>query len=169
VSLLQTISCCLHIADLISDMHRFAVAWYPIYRISDGPLRSVFLTYHSLGHCIPSDKKLGQYAGLLQEGLSFPVVGLESYNTQVLLSLSWNTCCCLWKIMCWVSNLVNKTRNYELHYFLVNIPYVDIRSTSEAVSILCISSVLMLMFFPCLAVGRMVITGTYCKVTKWPE
>jgi hypothetical protein len=43
--------------------------------------------------------------------------------------------------MCWVSNLVNKTRNYELHYFLVNIPYVDITSTSEAVSILCISSV----------------------------
>lgn len=66
-------------------MDRFAVAWYPIYRISDGPLRSVFLTYHSLGHCIPSDKKLGQYAGLLQEGLSFPVVGLESYNTQVFI------------------------------------------------------------------------------------
>lgn len=69
-----------------SFLARFAVAWYPIYRISDGPLRSVFLTYHSLHHTTLNSElrcSLGQSAGPIDGLIAFPVVGLECYNTQV--------------------------------------------------------------------------------------
>lgn len=69
-----------------SFLARFAVAWYPIYRISDGPLRSVFLTYHSLHHTTLNNElrcSLGQSAGPIDGLIAFPVVGLECYNTQV--------------------------------------------------------------------------------------
>ena len=65
---------------------RFAVAWYPIYRISVGPLKSTFLTYHSFHHIAHSNtlqSLLGQSTSHFDGNLTFPVIGLESYNTQV--------------------------------------------------------------------------------------
>lgn len=64
---------------------RFSVAWYPIYRIPEGNFRASFLTYHSLsqlvGKCIPIDSLNKKIFHIV-----FPVIGLQSYNTQVHLN-----------------------------------------------------------------------------------
>ena len=44
----------------------FCVAWYPVYRISEGPLRTAFLTYHVVGQ---------------REGAVLPAVGMQCYHS----------------------------------------------------------------------------------------
>lgn len=44
----------------------FCVAWYPVYRISEGPLRTAFLTYHVVGQ---------------REGAVLPAVGMQWYHS----------------------------------------------------------------------------------------
>ncbi|CAN0896941.1 hypothetical protein LINGRAHAP2_LOCUS18810 [Linum grandiflorum] len=70
---------------MLNEVHPaswFSVAWYPIYRIPEGKLRSCFLTYHSLGHFVrkggfPADSPSNTTSHTL-----FPAVGLQSLNTQ---------------------------------------------------------------------------------------
>ncbi|XP_009622443.1 uncharacterized protein [Nicotiana tomentosiformis] len=67
----------------LSDLHPyswFSVAWYPIYKIPNGNLRSAFLTYHSLGHYVGRGHTLE--ARHLDACIVSPVVGLQSYNAQ---------------------------------------------------------------------------------------
>lgn len=63
-------------------LERYAVAWYPIYRVPEGQLRAAFLTYHSLGRfahrCACSNPVAGTATGLIA-----PAVGLQSYGSQV--------------------------------------------------------------------------------------
>ncbi|CAM6083580.1 unnamed protein product [Calypogeia fissa] len=71
----------------LGDVHPaswFAVAWYPIYRISEGPLRAVFLTYHSFNHFAPQRSLSCLMGGVtdVDGSISMPVVGLECYNLQ---------------------------------------------------------------------------------------
>ncbi|BBM97395.1 hypothetical protein MPTK1_1g05380 [Marchantia polymorpha subsp. ruderalis] len=73
----------------LGDLHPaswYAVAWYPIYRIPEGPLRAVFLTYHSFNHLTPTASSFGPMGGgceeLNDDAVSLPVVGLECYNLQ---------------------------------------------------------------------------------------
>lgn len=69
----------------LQDLHPaswFSVAWYPIYQIPDGVFRASFLTYHSLGYLVQrgvSDDSLKKKAFCIVP----PVIGLQSYNTQV--------------------------------------------------------------------------------------
>ncbi|XP_062112785.1 uncharacterized protein LOC133823944 isoform X2 [Humulus lupulus] len=61
----------------LNDLHPrswYAVAWYPIYRIPEGNLRSSFLTFHSLGHLVHQHG--------MQPHIVAPVVGLQTYNAQ---------------------------------------------------------------------------------------
>ncbi|KAL3701011.1 hypothetical protein R1sor_019033 [Riccia sorocarpa] len=74
----------------LGDLHPaswFAVAWYPIYRIPEGPLRTVFLTYHSFHHMTsgnnsPDDLLGGGFEDVNEDCFSLPVVGMEYYNSQ---------------------------------------------------------------------------------------
>ncbi|XP_055825145.1 uncharacterized protein LOC129893788 isoform X1 [Solanum dulcamara] len=74
-SILHTVS--------LHDLHPhswFSVAWYPIYRIPDGNLRTAFLTYHSLGHFIHREQSLKDPS--VDACMVSPIVGLQSYNAQ---------------------------------------------------------------------------------------
>jgi hypothetical protein len=62
------------------------VAWYPIYRIPHGNLRAAFLTYHSLGHLVRRSANFESPSA--DECIVSPVVGLQSYNAQVVMSIS---------------------------------------------------------------------------------
>ena len=62
------------------------MAWYPIYRIPDGNLRAAFLTYHSLGHLVHRSTKFESHN--LDTRIVSPVVGLQSYNAQVVMANS---------------------------------------------------------------------------------
>lgn len=66
-------------------MCRFSVAWYPIYRIPSGNFRAAFLTYHSLGHLV--HRSIKSDSPTLDSCIVSPVVGLQSYNAQVLIML----------------------------------------------------------------------------------
>lgn len=70
----------------------FSVAWYPIYRIPEGKLRAAFLTYHSLGYVahasVPTDNS--QVKDKSSSSVSFPVIGLQSYNAQEKIWFSSN-------------------------------------------------------------------------------
>lgn len=69
----------------LQDLHPaswFSVAWYPIYRIPEGPLRAAFLTYHSLGHFVHRSTSSIAIDRDVVDCIVTPVVGLESYNTQ---------------------------------------------------------------------------------------
>ena len=61
-------------------LFRFSVAWYPAYTVPEGrsSFKAAFLTYHSLAHFVQGA------AGPSVDGPSFPVVGLMSYNAQVI-------------------------------------------------------------------------------------
>lgn len=65
------------------------MAWYPIYRIPDGNFRAAFLTYHSLGHLV---RRNG-----IEDCVVSPVVGLQSYNAQVMKSYSLGCFFIVWK------------------------------------------------------------------------
>lgn len=54
------------------------MAWYPIYRIPDGNFRAAFLTYHSFGHLVCRNG--------VEDSVVSPVVGLQSYKAQAMLS-----------------------------------------------------------------------------------
>ncbi|CAN1161118.1 hypothetical protein LINPERHAP2_LOCUS23731 [Linum perenne] len=60
----------------------FSVAWYPIYRIPEGKLRSSFLTYHSLGHYVTKGGFPADSPNNMTSRTLFPAVGLQSLNTQ---------------------------------------------------------------------------------------
>lgn len=64
---------------------RYAVAWYPIYRIPGGELHATFLTYHSLGHLVHR-RPVFDYA-CTDPSIVSPVVGLVSYKDEVILLL----------------------------------------------------------------------------------
>lgn len=69
----------------LQDLHPaswFSVAWYPIYRIPEGPLRAAFLTYHSLGHFVHRDTSSNALDRDIVDCIVTPVVGLRSYNAQ---------------------------------------------------------------------------------------
>ncbi|KAL2650687.1 hypothetical protein R1flu_018815 [Riccia fluitans] len=73
----------------LGDLHPaswFAVAWYPIYRIPEGPLRTVFLTYHSFHHITSKNSSShllgGDFEDINEGSFSLPVVGMEYYNVQ---------------------------------------------------------------------------------------
>eukprot|EP00897_Mesotaenium_endlicherianum_P002851 jgi/Mesen1/2594/ME000165S01856 len=62
----------------------FSVAWYPIYRISEGPLRAVFITFHALCHVAQEDAPpapLPSPSGQ-RSCCSLPVAGLQTCNAQ---------------------------------------------------------------------------------------
>eukprot|EP01018_Ginkgo_biloba_P006909 Gb_10418 [translate_table: standard] len=76
-----------HILDSLKlgDLHPvswFAVSWYPIYRIPEGPLRAAFLTYHSLGHFVDGSTTSNTLDGGISSNIVAPVVGLQSYNSR---------------------------------------------------------------------------------------
>lgn len=62
------------------------MAWYPIYRIPDGNFRAAFLTYHSLGHLVHRHAKFESRN--VDSCIVSPVVGLRSYNAQVVMTNS---------------------------------------------------------------------------------
>lgn len=69
----------------LQDLHPaswFSVAWYPIYRIPEGPLRAAFLTYHSLGHFVHRNTSSNAPDRDIVDCIVTPVVGLRSYNAQ---------------------------------------------------------------------------------------
>lgn len=69
----------------LQDLHPaswFSVAWYPIYRIPEGPLHAAFLTYHSLGHFVHRDTSSNALDRDIVDCIVTPVVGLRSYNAQ---------------------------------------------------------------------------------------
>lgn len=59
------------------------MAWYPIYRIPDDNFRAAFLTYHSLGHFVRQSVASDSFG--VGACVVSPVVGLQSYNAQVLI------------------------------------------------------------------------------------
>lgn len=65
---------------------RYSVAWYPIYRIPDGNFRAAFLTYHSLGHLVHRNAKFDSPS--VDACVVSPVVGLQSYNAQVVKTVT---------------------------------------------------------------------------------
>ncbi|KAI0527295.1 hypothetical protein KFK09_002894 [Dendrobium nobile] len=65
----------------LQDLHPsswYSVAWYPIYRIPDGPLRMAFLTYHSLGHFTLNPSR----SCSSKQDVVCPVLGMLSYNAK---------------------------------------------------------------------------------------
>ena len=60
------------------------MAWYPIYRIPDGNFRAAFLTYHSLGCLVRRSANFESPS--MDDSIVSPVVGLQSYNAQVVNS-----------------------------------------------------------------------------------
>eukprot|EP01018_Ginkgo_biloba_P033497 Gb_26875 [translate_table: standard] len=73
----------------IGDLHPaswFAVAWYPIYRVPEGHLRTAFLTYHSLGR-FAYRAGCSNPLGNSVSSIVAPVVGLQSYSSQVSTSV----------------------------------------------------------------------------------
>ncbi|KAJ4828757.1 hypothetical protein Tsubulata_035413 [Turnera subulata] len=93
----------------VHDLHPrswYSVAWYPIYRIPDGNLRAAFLTYHSLGHLVPSSIQSDSCG--MDASVVYPAVGLQSYNAQVKESNDGKAKDCqsavfgpLWMSECW--------------------------------------------------------------------
>jgi hypothetical protein len=69
---------------VMGSVFRYSVAWYPIYRIPDGNFRTAFLTYHSLGHLVHRSAKFDSPSK--NECVVSPVVGLQSYNAQVVIN-----------------------------------------------------------------------------------
>lgn len=68
----------------IGDLHPaswFAVAWYPIYRVPEGQLRTAFLTYHSLGRFAHRNSCCDPVGGT-SSSIVAPAVGLQSYSSQ---------------------------------------------------------------------------------------
>lgn len=61
------------------------MAWYPIYRVPEGNFRSAFLTFHSLGHLMHRSARIDSQS--VQNCIVCPVVGLQSYNAQVIIAL----------------------------------------------------------------------------------
>ncbi|KAH0469281.1 hypothetical protein IEQ34_002513 [Dendrobium chrysotoxum] len=57
---------------------QYSVAWYPIYRIPDGPFRMTFLTYHSLGHFTLNPSR----SCSSKQDVVCPVLGMLSYNAK---------------------------------------------------------------------------------------
>ncbi|KAI5567974.1 hypothetical protein BDE02_13G127400 [Populus trichocarpa] len=67
----------------LQDLHPatwFSVAWYPIYRIPEGKFSASFLTYHLLGQSVVQSIPIDSLSKMFQ--IVFPVIGLQSYNTQ---------------------------------------------------------------------------------------
>ncbi|XP_020598597.1 uncharacterized protein LOC110038168 [Phalaenopsis equestris] len=65
----------------LQDLHPsswYSVAWYPIYKIPDGPLRITFLTYHSLGHFTLNHS----WSSSSKQHVVCPVLGMLSYNVK---------------------------------------------------------------------------------------
>ena len=61
------------------------MAWYPIYRVPEGNFRAAFLTFHSLGHLMRRSARIDSQS--VQNCIVCPVVGLQSYNAQVIIAL----------------------------------------------------------------------------------
>lgn len=74
--------CFVKLNCLLIVVFRYAVAWYPIYRIAESDFRAAFLTYHSFGHFIHTAASSDTLYG--DTCIACPVAGLQYYNTQVL-------------------------------------------------------------------------------------
>ncbi|RVW69953.1 hypothetical protein CK203_052692 [Vitis vinifera] len=76
----------------LDELHHsswYSVAWYPIYRIPDGEFRAAFLTYHSFGHLVHRSSTFDSHRK--DACIVSPVVGLQSYNAQPILSQTEET------------------------------------------------------------------------------
>lgn len=62
------------------------MAWYPIYRIPEGNFRAAFLSYHSLSHLV--QRQTASDSACMDASVVSPVVGLQTYNTQVDIIMS---------------------------------------------------------------------------------
>ena len=76
-----------HIHQFWINDFRFSVAWYPIYRIPEGKFSASFLTYHLLGQSVVQSIPIDSLSKMFQ--IVFPVIGLQSYNTQVNYYIIW--------------------------------------------------------------------------------